>query len=209
MSDPIAERVETRYERAERVLAMPVLIAAIASVPGVLLSLWGPGTWATAGSVINLCSGALMWMEFAVLFVLSENKFRWLRRNWWLCLIIVVTLPAVVYSLGPAQLLRIVYSVSTLRILRVRKIIKAGNIVQDKLKLRGWARTLVLAVVILVSMVLIGVLILDPNSDTWVVAELLADSVGLGPALILVGAVTLTGLVLWRKRRRRTARVRR
>ncbi|MGH8878700.1 MAG: metal-sensitive transcriptional repressor family protein [Stackebrandtia sp.] len=193
---------ETLTERIERRLTVPVLVAAVVSVPAVFLAAWGSGGWAITGIVIDALAGALLWFEWIILLLLAENKREWLKRHRWTLLIVVLTIPAVVFALGPFQLLRIVYSIATLRVLRVRRIISAGRVVQRRLELSGLTKVILAIGVSALCLVFSAVLLFDPNSDTWVVAELVVRHLDIGPTAILGVALLLIAFLLWRNRRR-------
>lgn len=94
----------------QRRLALPVLISAIASVPAVLLTVWGDGMWTRIGSWTNVAAGVVLWAEWILLIVFAEDKLQWPRTNRWSTLVEAMSLPAVVFTLGPAQLLLLIVS---------------------------------------------------------------------------------------------------
>ena len=193
---------ETLTERIERRLTVPVLVAAVVSVPAVFVAAWGSGGWAVAGIVIDALAGALLWFEWIILLLLADNKREWLKRHRASLAIIVVTVPAVIFTLGPFQLLRIIYSIATLRLLRVRRIISAGRVVQRRLELRGYPKYLLAIGVSALCLVFSAVLLFDPNSNVWAVAELVAGQIKVGPVAIVGAALLLIAGILWRNRRR-------
>ena len=81
----VSSEVHTRPQRWEDRLAWPVLIAALASVPAVFLTLLGDlvSSW----GVVGQCGGRTMVLmaEPVVLLAVSANKGAWLRQNWWWC----------------------------------------------------------------------------------------------------------------------------
>lgn len=156
---------DAEVDRADRVaqrLAVPVLIAALASVPAVFLSLMSE-PWGSIGDGLNTLSGAVLIAETVVLLALADDPRRWIRRNRWLVVLAAVMIPAVVFAIGPVQLLRlvrVVKVVGALRIIRVGRILKAGRIVRERSGLdHGWQRAIgmlvTLACAVFVAMVLV------------------------------------------------------
>ncbi|MDP3966893.1 MAG: hypothetical protein Q8Q02_01325 [Nocardioides sp.] len=159
-------------EHWEERLALPVIIAALASVPAVFLTLLD-GPYETVGNVVNWLSGAVLVAETAVLFAVSRNKRGWIRRHKWLLLLTVVVILGVALAIGPVQLLRLLRVVGALRLVRAGRILKAGRIMRDKLGLSGrWSKVASAAAALLVA-VFVGVVLADPTSrsrellDQW------------------------------------------
>jgi CsoR family transcriptional regulator, copper-sensing transcriptional repressor len=181
------EGEEDRADRVARKLAVPVLIAALASIPATFLTLF-EGTLATTGNALNTVSGAVLVAETVVLLALAGDKRAWLRRNRWLVALTVVIVPAVIFAVGPVQLLRLARVVGALRIIRVRRIFKAGRIVRDRHGLDGrWNRVLTFGVTALTAG-FVAVVLTDPTSRS---RQLLDDTFGGFSvlAIVLAGAV--------------------
>ncbi|MTV27519.1 hypothetical protein FTX61_19180 [Nitriliruptoraceae bacterium ZYF776] len=149
---------------AER-LAVPVLVAALAAVPATLLTLF-EGRLATAGQALNLASGAVLVAETAVLFLVSDDRRAWLRRNLWLVGVTVLVVLAVVFAAGPLQLLRLVRFVGALRVLRVRRILKAGRVLRERAGLTVWWQRALTGVVTLAAAGFVAVVLADPTSSS-------------------------------------------
>ena len=170
-SDPATRGEEEHVDRADRLqerLAIPVLIAALASVPAVFLTLFD-GTAEVVGSTINTASGAVLVAEAIVLFAVSQDRIAWLKRNWWLVALAAVIVPAVLLAVAPVQLLRVgvqlVRMFGALRILRVRRIFKAGRILRQRAGLDHlWQRVVGVAVSLLVAG-FVAVVLADPTSN--------------------------------------------
>ncbi len=81
---------------------MPVLVSALASVPAVFLGPWvvEPGRPSVVWS--RGSPGSCLWVGWAVLFALAENRRAWLREHPWMTVIAAATVPAVLFALGPA-----------------------------------------------------------------------------------------------------------
>lgn len=160
--DASADPVDRADRVAER-LAVPVLIAALASVPAVFLTL-ADDPWATLGSGLNTLSGAVLIAETVVLIALADDRRAWIRRNKWLVALTVVIIPAVVFAVGPVQLLRLVRVVGALRIIRVGRILKAGRIVRERHGLdRTWQRVIGVGVSVLCA-AFVAMVLTDPTS---------------------------------------------
>jgi CsoR family transcriptional regulator, copper-sensing transcriptional repressor len=186
-TDPHGPEVEDRADRVARKLAVPVLIAALASIPATFLTLF-EGTLATTGTVLNAVSGAVLVAETVVLLALAGDKRAWLRRNRWLVALTLVVIPAVIFAVGPVQVLRLARVVGALRIIRARRIFKAGRILRDRHGLDGrWSRALTLGVTVLTAG-FVAVVLADPTSRS---RQVLDDTLGgfstLG--IVLAGAV--------------------
>lgn len=156
----------TAPDRADVVaekLAAPVLIAALASVPAVFLTL-AADPWATVGSGLNTLSGAVLIAETVVLLALADDRRAWIARNRWLVALTVVMIPAVVFAVGPVQLLRLVRVVGALRIIRVGRILKAGRIVRERHGLdQTWQRVIGVGISLLCA-VFVAMVLTDPTS---------------------------------------------
>ena len=198
-SAPPDDGAEEQLDRADRLqerLAIPVMVAALASVPAVFLTLF-EGTAETVGSTINTASGAVLIAEAVVLFAVSQDRIAWLKRNWWLVALAIIIVPAVLFALAPVQLLRVaaqlVRMVGALRILRVRRILKAGRILRRRAGLdRVWQRVVGVAVSLLVAG-FVAVVLADPTSDAHEFLDRFIDMQGwVLPVMagVLLGAAT-------------------
>ncbi|WP_240930600.1 hypothetical protein [Isoptericola sp. BMS4] len=178
-----------REERWARRFAWPVLVAALVSVPAVWLTLLSE-PYRTVGTVGSLLTGAVLLAETVVLFVASDDKRAWVRRNRWLVVVTLAIAVSVVLAVGPTQLLRLIRAVGALRLLRARHIVRAGRRVMGQASLTtAWERVLT-GVVVTVVAAFVAVVLADPTSRSRVLIE---DLVG-GPAYVWM--VVLAGLVL-------------
>ncbi len=163
---------EDRADRVAKRLAIPVLVAALASVPAVFLTLLDE-PWNSIGDGLNTLSGAVLIAETVVLLAVAEDKRAWARRNWWLFALIAIIIPAVIFALGPAQLLRLVRPLiqlvrfaGALRIVRIKRIIKAGKILRERVGLdEGWQRAIGIGVTVLCA-AFVAVVLVDPSSQS-------------------------------------------
>lgn len=187
----------------ERRLAIPVLLCAALSVPAVFLELWGEGTWAWIGNRVNWLAGLVLWAEWILLIALAKNKLGWLRTHRWSTFVAAITLPAVVFALGPAQVLRLIRVAGTLRLVRVSRIIEAGGVLRRRMGLRGaWGKG-ALGATLALSAVFAVTLLADPESATRRYLADLPDMFDLWqvlPALLLIAMATI--LILYLRRRR-------
>ena len=204
MTDDTAreDRLLARQERVEQAIALPVLIAALASVPAVFLTLF-EGRLAQAGGILNGISGAVLIAEAVVLFAVAPNKRNWLSQNRWLVALAVAVLVAVVFAIGPVQLLRLLRVVGALRIIRVKRIFKAGAIVQERYAAdQRWQRAMTLLVTMLCA-VFVALVLADPTSQSRVWAETAYSWLGPVRAL-LAGAIIAAATYIVARRRRRS-----
>lgn len=193
---------QERAERWEERLAIPVLVAALLSVPAVFLMTSG-GVPATVGRVLNWLSVAVLIGESLVLILLSRDVADWLRAHKWELLLVAGVISAVVFAIGPVQILRIALSVGTLRVLRVRRIVRAGVVVARKLSLGARRKKLAVGAAGLVAAVFLTIVLADPESRTRRALAWLVEHVGL-PVTIIGGLVIVTGVFLAVHRVRRT-----
>jgi CsoR family transcriptional regulator, copper-sensing transcriptional repressor len=179
---------DARAARVAERLSVPVLVAALASIPATFLTLLD-GAYQTAGTALNGASGVVLVAETVVLLAVAEDKRAWLRRNRWLVALAVAIVPAVLFAVGPVQLLRVLRVAGALRILRVRRILKAGRILRTRHGFTsGWERV-VTFVITLVTAAFVAIVLADPTSRS---RELLDVAAGrLGVAGILVAGLLL------------------
>jgi CsoR family transcriptional regulator, copper-sensing transcriptional repressor len=192
MTDDTARHVQLteRQQRVERAIALPVLIAALASVPAVFLTLFD-GRVAQTGSILNGVSGAVLIAEAVVLFAVAPDKRRWLSDNRWLVALSVAVLLAVIFAIGPVQLLRLVRVFGALRIIRVKRIFKAGAIVQERYAAdQHWQRATTVLVTVLCA-AFVAIVLADPTSQSRIWAE---TAYGwLGPVRAVLAGVIIAG----------------
>jgi CsoR family transcriptional regulator, copper-sensing transcriptional repressor len=184
-----------RDDRADRVadrLSVPVLVAALASIPATFLTLLD-GAYQTAGTALNGVSGVVLVAETVVLLAVAEDKRAWLRRNRWLVALAVAIVPAVVFAVGPVQLLRLLRVAGALRILRVRRILKAGRILRTRHGFTsGWERVVTFAIT-LVTAAFVAIVLADPTSRSRELLDVAAGRFGVAGILVaglLLGIAT-------------------
>lgn len=196
--------MEERATRMERRLALPVVAAAMVSVPAVFLTTLG-GTAAQAGTVLNWLSLLVLTGESLVLLAVSNDRVAWLRRHRWMVAVALLTVPAVVLAVGPVQLLRLVRFVGAVRLLRVNRILKAGRILRARANLEGaWRNAIAVGVTVLAA-AFAGLVLADPTSQSRQWVEWLTAHFGYGPAVVaglVLGGATF---VVLRQRAARTS----
>ena len=175
-------------------MAWPVLIAAIVSVPATFLTLLDE-PWEMIGHIGLYATSVVLVAEVLIFFLLSPKKIEWVRNNIWLIGLTVLTIIAVVFSIGPMQILRMVRSVGALRVLRAKQVATAG----EKLGKGGrnrWRRIFgkVLATVIVAVFVVIA--LLDPDSEARMFLESLVGEEWAIAAAFGAGIFTLGGMYL-------------
>ncbi len=196
--EPVDQSLAARVERR---LALPVMMAAVMSVPAVFMVVWGEGAVADVGLVTNWTAGAVLWCEWLVLLVLAEDRLDWMRRHKWTIAVAALTIPAAIFTLGPVQLLRLVYVVAGLRILSVRRIISAGKVLARRLNLVGWQRIVLLCVTSAIVALFLSVLLLAPNAQVWLAGDLIFTQLGPVPALVISAILLLAAYLAWRNRK--------
>lgn len=186
MSEP-APPADRREERWQERLAVPVVVAALVSVPAVFLTLLDE-PYATAGVVVNALSGAVLLGETAVLLAVSRDKHRWVRENWLLLVLSLLVLLAVVFAVGPLQLLRLVRAFGALRLLRAGRIVSAARVVGRRHGRSSRLRRAFTVVPGLVVAVFVVVVLSDPTSRSrLLLAELFGERATSTTAVVLAG----------------------
>lgn len=191
-----------RAQRWEDRLALPVLLAALASVPAVFLTL-AQEPYATVGTVVNWLSGAVLVSETVVLLVVSRDRWAWLRRNWLLIALTLGVVAAVVLAVGPLQLLRLVRVFGALRVVRAGRIVKAVRLLRREGGGGGRWVNVASVVLAVAGVVFVVVVLADPTSAS---RQLIDDWVGpqLGVALVVLAGLVLAAatFVVARNRQR-------
>ena len=182
----------TREERWQERLALPVLVAALASIPAMFLTL-AEGTPGIAGHVIDVLSGVVLVAETVILLVVAENKRAWLRGHLGLVALTVAVVVAVVFALGPVQILRLGRTVGALRILRAGRIVKAARSVSNRMGFTGRLAHLAAAGAGVLVAVFVGVVLADPTSRS---RDLLTAVLGDIGTPLIVGLSAVAGIVL-------------
>ncbi|MDR7300698.1 hypothetical protein [Haloactinomyces albus] len=197
----------------ERRLNVPVLIASVAAVPAVFLTAL-EGAAETAGMVVNWMSMAVLATEAALLFWVSGDRVRWLRTHWWMVAIVVLTIPAVIFTVGPAQVLRLLRLVTTIQLFRVAKLVRVAQVLRRRAEHLGSVGRAVWMGALFLALVFLGIVLADPSTLTRRTLETIIERWGwvvlLG--LVLLGVLVSGAVILlvrrWRGRSRRARSLR-
>ena len=186
--------VSNREERWQNRLAVPVLVAALASIPAMFLSVAG-GIWGTTGHVVDIASGAVLVAETVILFVVAENRRAWVRGHLGLIALTLLVVAAVVFALGPVQVLRLVRTVGALRVLRAGRIVRAAKAVRARYGWTGrFSHVFSVAAGVLVA-VFVGIVLADPTSRSRsLLTSILGDIGTAGVVALSVVAGIILGL---------------
>lgn len=182
----------TREERWQQRLAVPVLVAALASIPAMFLTVAG-GALGTAGHVVDVVSGLVLVAETVILLVVAENRRAWIRGHLGLIALTVAVVVAVVFALGAVQVLRLVRTIGALRILRAGRIVKAARSVSARMGFTGRLAHVSSAAAGLLVAVFVGVVLADPTSRSHDLLTAVLGEVGT-PVVVVLSAVA--GVVL-------------
>lgn len=178
--------------RWEERFAVPVLVAALASVPAVFLTLLDDPA-ETIGNIVNWATGAVLVAETVVLFAVSESKRSWLSKHLGLVLLTVGVVVAVALAVGPVQLLRLLRVFGALRIIRAGRIVKAARILRARAGLTGpWTKVASVAAGVLVA-AFVAVVLADPTSRS---RQLLEQWTGELDGGVLAALALVAGLLL-------------
>jgi CsoR family transcriptional regulator, copper-sensing transcriptional repressor len=200
--EPPTAEANSRARVLERRLALPVLACAVVSVPAVFLDMWGGGRWAELGNRVNWLAGLVLWAEWILLIALAEDKLGWLRTHKWSTFVAAVTLPAVVFALGPVQVLRLARTAGTLRVLRVTRIIEAGGVLRRRMGLTGTRGKVVAAATTFLSAVFVTAILINPDSPSRHFLSGLPDRFEPWQVLLALGLLgAATALILYLGRR--------
>lgn len=196
-----------RAERVEAQLAIPVMVAAAVSVPAVYMTGLGE-PYFTIGTVLNWASLVLLAAESLLLLFLARNRWEWIRRHRWTLAITVVAVPAMVLAFAPMQalrLLRLLYMLATLQVLRANRIFKAGRVLARRLGLTGRWRFLPIGTGSVLAAGFIVLVLADPAASHrhQQVLEQFAGYGRYAPALAVGAAVAIIVLAFAMYRRRR------
>lgn len=203
MSEP-----RDRAAAAEQRFTIPVLAAALLSIPAAFLTTTG-GTTAAIGRVLNWVSAAVLLGESLTLLWLSGDVVSWARRYRWQLAVVAVTIPAVVFVVGPVQVLRLLLAIGAFRILRVGRIVRAGRLVVRRLDVgTRWARW-VLAGFGVLAAAFAAIVLADPSSRSRRVVAWFVDRIGVLPTILLAVAVAAVVFLVVRRLSLRSGRGRR
>lgn len=194
---------DDRYARAEALserLALPVVLAAVVSVPAVFLTL-AEGTAGQVGAALNWLSMLVIVGESVLLMVVSGDIARWVREHLWLVALALLAVPAVALAVGPVQLLRLVFTIGTLRVLRVGRIIRAGRIIHARTDVRAHHKRWIIAVLTVFAAVFVAVTLSDPTGEVRRAAQWTLGRFGVVPPVLAGLVLAAATFVVVRNRR--------
>ena len=128
-----------RADRVEKWLEIPILLAALAVIPTVLIqesSLGDP--WQTIANVLNWVSWSLFAIELVLMLVLVPNRWHWLRKH---------PLELVIVVLSPPVLPASMHAIRALRLLRLLRLLPLGPLARRTFSLEGLRYAAVMAVI--------------------------------------------------------------
>jgi CsoR family transcriptional regulator, copper-sensing transcriptional repressor len=192
------ERKDRRTDRAHRIerrLALPVIIAAVVSVPATFLSAvdgW-PGQ---LGKVINWGTAAVLAGEPVLLFLLTGHRLAWLREHLWAILIAAVAVPAALFAaVAPyfqaLRVLRLAHLMTALRLLRINRILKAADTLRRYLLVDIFWRRLSSAAGPLVAFGFAGLVLADHQYRALLYLDELSDRFGPVPVVLVVALLAV------------------
>lgn len=176
-------RTTDRADKIERKLAVPVIVAALVSVPAVFLTSM-EGAAAQVGTVLNWASLVVLTGESLVLFMVAENRIQWLKEHRGMVAVALLAIPAVVFAVGPAQVLRLIRFVGALRVIRVNRILKAGRILRNRAELQGVWRNAVAIGVTVIAALFVALVLTDQTSQSGQWVQGLTQRFGLAPVVV-------------------------
>ena len=142
-----------------------MVIAVLASIPAVFLTIWSEDQFALAGKILGWAAGAVLWAESLNLLLAAENKRKWLARHKWLLLGCALTLVSLVIAAGGAQILRFIYVIGSIRVLRAKRIIDGAQILNRRFGLGIWWRSALFSAAGIIAAVFVAVVLADPTSE--------------------------------------------
>jgi CsoR family transcriptional regulator, copper-sensing transcriptional repressor len=196
------ERKDRRTERARRLeqrLTLPVIIAAIVSVPATFLSAltgW-PGV---LGKVFNWGAAAVLAGEPVLLFLLAGHRRAWLKEHLWAILIAAVAVPAVLFAAAAPyfqalRLLRLAHVMTAFRLLRINRILKSAETLRRYLLVDIFWRRLSSVVGPVIAFGFAGLVLADPEYRELLYLDDLSDRFGLVPVVLVVALLSVALLV--------------
>jgi hypothetical protein len=142
-----------------------VVIAVCASIPAVFLTIWSNGELALAGKIVGWAAGAVLWAETLILLLAAEHKRRWLKRHKWMLLVCLLTFFSLLLAAGGGQLLRLIYTIGSIRILRANRIIGAAQVLNRRFGLGRWWRSALFTAAGITAALFVAVVLADPTAE--------------------------------------------
>jgi voltage-gated potassium channel len=121
--------VDERGRRIEQLFAYPVLLAALATIPVVVIEQTNVAAeWKTAGDVLNWCSWLVFLAEAVVMLSVVSDRRRWAKEH-----LIEIALVAVTPPVFPPGL----QSLRGLRLLRLLRLVRVPQLMRGLFSLTG------------------------------------------------------------------------
>ena len=168
-----------------------MVVAVLASIPAVFLTIWSDGEYARAGQIIGWASGAVLWVEMVILLLAAEHKRKWLLRHKWLLVIGALTFLSLVVAAGGAQLLRLLRVIGSIRLLRAKRIVTAAQVLDRRFSLGIWWKSAVFTGCGVIAALFVAVVLADPTAEYLGLLDWLDHNLELIP--ILIAGVILAG----------------
>jgi voltage-gated potassium channel len=131
--------VNERAQRVERWLAIPIVIAALAVIPTIIIEESDLGEpWQSIANGLNWASWLVFALELVLMLVLVDNRWEWLRTHPLEIAIVVLSPPVM-----PASL----HALRTLRLLRLLGLLQLGKIARRTFSLEGLQYAALMAVI--------------------------------------------------------------
>ncbi|WP_051326309.1 hypothetical protein [Glycomyces tenuis] len=182
------QRLTALAQHIEGRLTLPVVIAVCASIPAVFLTIWSNGELALAGKIVGWAAGAVLWAEALILLLAAEHKLRWLARHKWMLLVCALTLLSLVVATGGGQILRLLYVIGSIRILRANRIFTAAQVLNRRFGLGVWWRSALFTAAGIVAAVFVAVVLADPTAEYVKLLSWLDHNLQIIP-IVLAGAI--------------------
>lgn len=138
LSNPTAVDDRDRAERMERRLEGPLLVAALLTIPAIVIEQSDAGhAWDVAASVLNWCIWLAFVAESVLMLRVVPDRRRWLREHPLDVAIVLVTPPFLPAALQAARLFRL---------LRLLRLVRAATLARRLMSTEGVKDAAVLAV---------------------------------------------------------------
>jgi voltage-gated potassium channel len=118
-----------RADRVEKWFEIPILLAALAVIPTVLIQASSLGEpWQTLANVLNWLTWSVFVIELAAMLVLQPDRWRWLLRH---------PLELAIVVLSPPFLPRTLHLIRALPLLRLLRVFRLGPAARRTFSIEG------------------------------------------------------------------------
>lgn len=163
-----AYELNERQVRMRRRLDIPVLIAAVLTIPVMIVetSAASPG-WKAAALAVNWFIWVVFFVDLVAMTSIAHAKPRYMRAAWVDLLIVVTSFPPLT-SFGVLRLLRLGRLGPVLRLLRLARlagvVTRGGSVARNIFGRRGFAYVIVVTFFIVIGFA-VAVVLIDPDID--------------------------------------------